>query len=244
MIRRRIFSRDPSARDVPFYLPRFTQLRGGLTPAGILALGPHQWFRFNTGITTATGVSQWADQSGNGRHLKQGTGSAQPTLNADGSILFDGSSQNLITDAFTALTNPVTIYALMRQISWTSNDYFWDGNTSASMGALQFGASPAIRLQTGGAGFAGPSAPPIGTYGVICAVYNGSSSICQVNLVQTTGTLNSVSPTQFTLGANVAGAVFANVEVKEVLLFNGAAHAAELRAKIIRYLARLGGVSV
>lgn len=34
-------------------------------------------------ITVATGVSQWRDKSGNGRHATQATGSAQPVLTAD-----------------------------------------------------------------------------------------------------------------------------------------------------------------
>ncbi len=48
--------------------------------AGIVSsLGPAAWFRANTGITvTGLGVSQWDDQSGNARHLLQGTDANRP----------------------------------------------------------------------------------------------------------------------------------------------------------------------
>jgi hypothetical protein len=60
------------------------------------------WFRLGVGITeTGQGVSQWDDQSGNGRHLKQGTDGARPSKQSDGSILFNGSDEFLKCDAFT-----------------------------------------------------------------------------------------------------------------------------------------------
>jgi hypothetical protein len=53
------------------------------------------FFSGDVGVTTATGVSQWSDQSGNSRHLVQATGASQPTynataLNGKGSLTFDG----------------------------------------------------------------------------------------------------------------------------------------------------------
>lgn len=45
----------------------------------IRSLAPAAWFRQGAGITvTGSGVSQWDDQSGNGRHLLQGTDAARP----------------------------------------------------------------------------------------------------------------------------------------------------------------------
>jgi hypothetical protein len=41
------------------------------------------WFRADLGVSIATGISQWLDQSGAGdasRHLAQASGPAQPTL--------------------------------------------------------------------------------------------------------------------------------------------------------------------
>ncbi len=48
-------------------------------PNFVLGLSPAAWFRAGTGITvTGSGVSQWDDQSGNARHLKQGTDANRP----------------------------------------------------------------------------------------------------------------------------------------------------------------------
>lgn len=53
------------------------------SPRAIAGLGA--WYRGDMGITIATGVSAWADQSGSGdsaKTLAQATGTAQPTYNA------------------------------------------------------------------------------------------------------------------------------------------------------------------
>lgn len=48
-----------------------------------LALGPFVWLRSDLGITlNSTTVAAWADQSGNGHNVSQGTGANQPTYNA------------------------------------------------------------------------------------------------------------------------------------------------------------------
>jgi hypothetical protein len=60
------------------------------------------WLRADLGITVATGVSTWADQSGNGNNFTQGTGANQPGLAATGNargtgpaLTFNGTTQFL-----------------------------------------------------------------------------------------------------------------------------------------------------
>lgn len=72
-----------------------TRRGGTFSPLDITGLTA--WWRADLGITLNGGtVSAWADQSGNGNHLIQGTGSAQPTYNASGGannqafLAFDG----------------------------------------------------------------------------------------------------------------------------------------------------------
>lgn len=75
------------------------------TPASITGLTA--WFRADAAdITIGTGVSQWADKSGNGRHISQGTGGAQPVFtevdsdfNNRGSVDFDGTDDRLASAA-------------------------------------------------------------------------------------------------------------------------------------------------
>src|SRR6185369_16031814 len=119
----------------------------------VRSLSPAAWFRFNRGITQAGGfASQWADQSGNGRHLKQPTGTNQPAVNADGSLLFDGVDNFMQCDAFT-LNQPFTVALKMKQVTWTSSDCIFDGNTALSALLNQASISPILFM------FAGSSAP-------------------------------------------------------------------------------------
>lgn len=113
-------------------------------------------------ITIATGVSQWADKSGNARHATQGTGSKQPTvasasLNSKDTIAFArASSQSFICEDFSktvandgymsvfAVTKTTNV-ALGEQIlhylgNYTQYDpnYFWVGN-SIKLSKLRLG---------------------------------------------------------------------------------------------------------
>lgn len=45
-----------------------------------MILAPQIWLRADRGITVATGVSSWADQSGNGNHFVQATSVRQPAF--------------------------------------------------------------------------------------------------------------------------------------------------------------------
>lgn len=60
----------------------------------VLALNPAAWFMASRGVTvTGSGVSQWDDQSGNARHLKQGTDANRPSkVNATGSVAVGSGS--------------------------------------------------------------------------------------------------------------------------------------------------------
>lgn len=95
----------------------------GIAPPPTTAM--EAWFRKNVGITSAANaVSNWANQAASGaaRDYVQATGAAQPTLQGDGTILFDGTSDYLQTAAFT-LGQPYTRYIRFKQITWTSGDY-------------------------------------------------------------------------------------------------------------------------
>src|SRR5271169_4249375 len=75
------------------------------------------WLRASAGITIATGVSAWADQSGKGQNATQGSGAAQPAYVASGigglpSVEGTGS-QYLVTGALSAA--PVAIFAVAQQ---------------------------------------------------------------------------------------------------------------------------------
>jgi hypothetical protein len=218
--------------------------RGGGLASYVRGLSPAAWFMHQRGITvTGQGVSQWDDQSGNGRHLKQGTDGARPTLNADGSILFNGTDEFLKCDAFT-FNQPLTIYLLFKQVTWTNFDYICDGNTTNAVLFYQNGASPNISLFAGGDVSTNPDLA-VDTYGVLCGVANGASSVVQINnTTAVTGDAGANNAAGFTLGARGGGdSAYSNIQVKEAILY-AAAHDAATRARVVRYLSRVGNLSL
>lgn len=200
-------------------------------------LTPAAWFRYGQSITSVAGaVSQWADVSGNNNHLKQATGTNQPALQSDGSILFDGVDNFMQTDAFT-LNKPQTVYMLGKQLAWTDTDGIWDGRTADAVMLLeQRTTTPGVRLNASGTS-ALNSDWPLNTYAVVAAVYNDASSSLQINNgIPVTGTLGS-NAGGFTLGKRQGQLFFANIQDKETIVFP-VAHASETRAHIITYLSR------
>lgn len=201
------------------------------------------WFRFGRGITSSGGaVSQWNDDSGNARHLLQATGANQPTLQSDGSILFDGSNDYLKCVAFT-LAQPATVYWLGKQVTWTVSAALFGGDTANTLDVTNTGSSPNV-LMNAGSSAATNTNLALDVYAALAAVYNGASSLLQVNnTTATTGNAASAAAGGFTLGAKGNLANFSNIQVKEVLIFS-AAHDAETRARVMAYLARVGGLSI
>lgn len=220
--------------------------RKGRASEGIIrSLGPAAWFRPKIGITiTGSGVAVWADQSGNGRDLLQGTDTNRPAYNSTtGEITFDGADNFLKTAPFT-LNQPETVYLVFKFISWANNKYFIDGNAGGSMGVLTRavgGSAPDVQLYAG-ANLSSHAGPAVGSYGVLTALFNGASSLLQTNATTAlTGDAGSSNAGAITLGASADAAVFANVIVKEVLIF-AAAHNASQRALVQNYLAARHGI--
>lgn len=240
MFRRKFFRSRSKVR----ILPAFSRQRSpGFSAAQIAALAPFAWYRFNQGITVATGVSQWNDQSGNTRHLTQATGSAQPTKNANGSILFDGAAHFLAITPV-AIAQPSTFYILMKQVTWTVNDYIWDGNSLNNTRLLQSATTPNLAFDTGGVGLIQLGGPALGSYAVLSVIHNGASSSAQFGLAApTTGNAGTTAADGFMIGARGGGlAGFSNIEVMEIILF-ASAHSGDTRAGIARYLGSVGGIS-
>ena len=92
-------------------------------------------------ITIATGVSVWADKSGKGNNATQGTGAAQPTVqaaaqNGKNTIRFTGASTQTLTltSAITVYPGGYTAYAVVRRGGPTGTNYIellgYSGNSS------------------------------------------------------------------------------------------------------------------
>jgi hypothetical protein len=186
-------------------------------------------------ITAGGFVSQWGDQSGNGNHLIQATGSLQPSVEPDGSFLFDGVDDFMRATPF-ALVQPTTVYILLRQITYGGFDVFMDGDLPGSGFIGQANSIPNIVL------FAGLNLFPIttlslGVYKVITGVFNGGSSVFQANNeTPLLGGAGSNNMNGFTLGKEGSPApVVSNIQVKAILVYN-TAHSAAQRKTVVDYL--------
>lgn len=189
------------------------------------------------GITQAGGfVSSWADQSGNNNHLLQPIGANQPQVQGDGTVLHDGAAHFMKCATF-PLVQPFTIYARLKQLAWASRD-IWDGNAINSTLLAQYFAGVSPELAIFAASYMTPSstALALNTYGSIAAVYNGATSVLQINATTTTGNPSTNAANGFTLGARADGGSPSNIQVAEIIVYN-VAHAAGTRDPILASMA-------
>lgn len=92
--------------------------------------GLHSAHFSHLGITTATGVSAWGDQSGKGNHLLQNTGSLQPAYDTAGgpngrpSLAFDGGAgaDDVMTGANGGNVGHLFVVAKYNAATWGSSD--------------------------------------------------------------------------------------------------------------------------
>ena len=79
-----------------------------------------------TGVAKDGGnlVSQWDDLYQEGNDLLQATPLDKPLWTVD-EIIFNGIRQFMACVPFT-LAQPTQIYAVLRQKTWTVNDWLWD----------------------------------------------------------------------------------------------------------------------
>jgi hypothetical protein len=173
----------------------------------------------STTITTATGVSQWNDKSGNAYNLTQSTGSLQPTrtgnyLNFQSSYYLNvpfSAMNNFSTWSIFMLINPISAsnWIMVKQkdsvntynvISMTYNTNSGGGGVSGSSGYLYW------RSYNAGSQAVSANALTTSSVQIFSIVYDGTSLYMYINgsLNSTTaGTFaiqNDTSPTNYTLG--------------------------------------------
>ena len=170
------------------------------------------------------------------------------TLNGGANIVnstrlyFDGSNDYLKAAAF-SLSQPETVYFVGSQVTWTSLDYFFDGNTLNSMQVSQSGVSPAMGAYAGAGGVPNSSLA-LATNGIVSPVYNGASGSIRVNrLNAVTGNVGTNNANGFILGVRGDAAIgFANITAQEVVIYS-VAHTTAQQDSVIGYLARHWGIA-
>jgi hypothetical protein len=201
------------------------------SPLSILGSSIAAWWRSDVVVLNGATVSQWTDQSGNGRHLTQGTPANQPLYsvaggpNATPSIFFDGTTVLVNATIDRAIPNIEITYMwlVFRQVTWVSTRrVFGFGTASNTMCAIQNSATPQI-AQADSTIINGNTALAVNTYGRGIFYFSGSTSDF-VKLIATTvtgasaGVLNPA--VGFKLGASGATTLFGRIEVVEGFISN------------------------
>lgn len=196
------------------------------------------WYKSDVGVTIATGVSAWADQSGLGNTLAQATGSLQPSIAnnviaSKPALTFDGVD-DFLTVAF-ALTQPTSVFVVMRPNALVVGRTYVDGGAGANTMAIAHAQVTPNRLRmNAGNSLTGASAMASGTWGITTAIFNGVSSVlATADNADLTGDAGLGAGAGITLGAQFGGTLPANVSVAEVVVLAeaaGAASRAGLRA--------------
>jgi hypothetical protein len=210
------------------------------------------WLRADLGITLNSGnVSAWADQSGSGHSVSQGTGSAQPTY-----VTIDAAYGNKATLSFASASSQV-----LQSASWTLSQPCTQivvGNVTSSAAAQGFvdfqsaGTEQTMYNPTGGGGgmFAGVnlSAGAVTSPSVLAGTFNGASSNLYLNNSQTAAASGSAGTNNGQGGIDVgslgggAPSAFLNGKIAEMIMYNRNLGAAELKS-VFAYLGSRYGIA-
>ncbi len=187
-------------------------------------------------LTTGNTVSAWVDTLGSGHNLLQATTTKQPLWSTNG-ILFDGVDDYMKTVAFT-YNQPEMIYIVVNQITATSNDTLFDGNTLNTGRVYQSGNL----VMYNGAGSQLIRPITLGTFQIMRCLFNGSQMTFQINnITKTSGSCGLNNMGGFTLGANGSNTGWGNMQVKEIVLRNVADNPTDETA-IYNYLSSKYGI--
>lgn len=150
-----------------------------------------------------------------------------PGLSGRKVMYFDGSAYRMQTAAFT-LNQPTELYKLANPWTWTLNDVMCDGVNNETLRLTQSASTPKVRMDAGTLATEF-TPPPLGTWRVTSAVFDGANSRMSTNsgafTVSDAGLGNAGG---FTLGsAATAGTTYWNGLVGRALLCNKTNSAAE-----------------
>lgn len=158
-------------------------------PKTILGSNLLLWLRADLGISIGTGVSAWADQSGNGNNFVQATGANQPTYFASGggngqaylSSPAAATNVTMVCAGWASLAQPFEDFLVINRtaISGSNNEYLTDfgagivDNTVGAVNSATLGIATSIP---------GPTiAITAGVDVIVDSKFNGASSSIALN---------------------------------------------------------------
>ncbi len=190
-----------------------------------------QFVQGDRGITVATGVSAWADQSGAGKDYTQATAAWQPVynatgLNGHGTVTTDGTDDFLTSSL--ALPAPATTpsewYGVIRQVTWILNGRIFGGSNNI-ISLYSHSSTPNLRAYAGLSG-AQNNGAAVGSWVRGNALFSSSSANDFLKL-------GSVSSTGLSFGSAAGGGttrtlgcdgttLFSNVSIALSMWFSAA----------------------
>ncbi len=215
------------------------------------------WYRSDLGITlNGSGVSAWADQSGNGRDLTQATAAKQPIYSASDASYSGAPSLNFVsanvntmsTAAFgSPIAQPGTVYIVTTFTGPASTEqHIFDAISFGHRWSFYRNASANDWVQTDGLG-GGNDGGASGAKSVFGLLYNtASSSVYRNDSVNalSSGALGGDTLAGITVGSLLSGGVNAyDGSVTEILGIAGVDSQAQ-RTQMFSYLGARYGVAV
>ena len=210
-------------------------------------------FAWYDAFTTPAGsVASWTDKSGNGFHLTQGTGSAQPTCTANtlagkNVLLFDGGDK---------LIGPAGMYG----ISAGASTAFMVSNSTTAVGRPILGTaaglssyafryvSSSLDFVNNGVGLTQAILLP-GFTALDWNIFRGSRSGTAQAIQRNNGTASTnslganVTLDEFQVGAGPGAANFHTGGIAEIIIYNRLLTAGEM-VQINRYLSNKWGIAI
>jgi len=208
------------------------------------------WLRSDLGITIGTGVSTWADQSGNGNDVTQATGSKQPAYTASSAVFNnkpclrgDGVDDVLANTGTVWPTSTLTVFAVLASVSGgTTGEWFSDAQGGGNAPLHFYGAAETQwkRHSTGPELTLTSATKTIITYSVtgsgagsIEKAYKNGGGTVTVN----DAALAIVDRKLFIFDANTATIFPRKYDLAEFMIYNRVLSASEQR-KVERYLGK------
>lgn len=251
----------PDAEDEGFTLTgRVTSTLGGLAAyddtsstdavasSGPPTAGLFAWFQQNVGLLNGSdvfpsngeAVKTWQDQSGNGRHITQGSAGKRPTYNTGGGITFDNAADRSLEITGLTLAQPFTVYIKMRPDTWGGNNRIIEFNGTGPVLIWFSGSEPEVKAFAAG-GNIGPVNLATGVAGVVSVVFNNPAGATASSIQLDDGSPSTGDPgngglNAISLGQGVgSGGAGADMTAYEVLIYSGA-HDGAARTAVLAHL--------
>ena len=210
----------------PFYTAPVVEDQGEYVPMSApanIAANALLWLRADTLVTISEDnhVSAIADITGNSPNLAQaGDTSLQPLTTASG-ILWDGSN-DYMTLANTAFDQPLTIYLVIKQETWTDNSTIMDGEGQNSCRLYQKTSTPGLQVLINTTNSSNNTNAAIGAWVVIVIQTNTTLNSFQINDTEAVTWEDSADMNALSLGRKPAGTpYYANFRLKEMFINPG-----------------------